>query len=91
MSKVSVIIPVYNVEVYLRDCMDSVLNQTLTDLEVICIDDCSPDNCGMILDEYATAELKSFILNETEGKGMEEISDWIRLPDNTYIFWTLMT
>ena len=73
MSKVSVIIPVYNVEVYLRDCMDSVLNQTLTDLEVICIDDCSPDNCGMILDEYATADPRVKVIhlerNRRQGYG----------------------
>ena len=41
MIKVSVIIPVYNVEQYLRKCLDSVLNQSLKDIEIICIDDCS--------------------------------------------------
>ena len=52
-SRVSIIIPVYNVEQYLTECIDSVLGQTLNDLEVICIDDCSPDKCGQILDAYA--------------------------------------
>ena len=56
MCKVSVIIPVYKVEPYLPACLDSVLNQTLRDLEVICIDDCSPDRCGEILDEYAARD-----------------------------------
>ena len=49
---VSTIIPVYNVEKYLRQCLDSVLNQTLKDIEVICIDDCSDDGSYEILKEY---------------------------------------
>ena len=56
MSKVSVVIPVYNVERYLPECLDSVLGQSMQDLEIICIDDCSPDRCGEILDEYAAKD-----------------------------------
>lgn len=52
--KVSVIIPVYDVESYLRDCLDSVVNQTLKEIEIICVDDESPDGCYNILMEYAT-------------------------------------
>ena len=51
--KVSVVIPVYKVEPWLRECMDSLVNQTLKDIEIICVDDGSPDSCGAILDEYA--------------------------------------
>ncbi len=51
--KVSVIVPVYKTEKYLPACLDSVLNQTLRDIEVVCVDDCSPDRCGEILAEYA--------------------------------------
>lgn len=51
-AKVSVIVPVYNVSDYLKKCMDSILNQTYTDLEVICINDGSSDNCQEILDSY---------------------------------------
>lgn len=54
--KVSVIIPIYNTEKYLPACLDSVLNQTLLDIELIGIDDCSPDRCGEILDEYAARD-----------------------------------
>ena len=51
--KLSVIIPVYNVEKYIRQCLDSIVNQTYRNLEIILIDDGSPDNCGLICDEYA--------------------------------------
>ena len=51
--KVSVIVPVYKVEPWIRECMDSLVNQTLQEIEIIAVDDGSPDNCGKILDEYA--------------------------------------
>ena len=53
MPKLSIIVPVYNVEKYLPRCIDSILAQTFTDFEVILIDDGSPDGCGKIIDEYA--------------------------------------
>lgn len=52
MPKISIIIPVYNVEKYLRRCLDSVLNQTYNNFEIICIDDCSLDSSKEILIEY---------------------------------------
>lgn len=51
----TIIIPIYEVEPYLRKCIDSVVNQTFADWECICVDDGSPDNCGKILDEYKAA------------------------------------
>ena len=53
MPKISIIIPCYNVEKYIHRCLDSVIKQTFSDWEAICVDDGSPDNCGKILDEYA--------------------------------------
>ena len=53
MPKVSVIILVYNVEKYLRECLDSVVNQTLKDIEIICVNDGSTDNSLQILEEFA--------------------------------------
>ena len=53
MKKISIIIPVYKVEMYLARCLDSILNQIYTEWEAILIDDCSPDKSGAICDEYA--------------------------------------
>lgn len=67
--KISIIIPVYNVEKYLRECLDSVLNQTLTDIEIICINDGSTDNSLQILEEYAAKDERIKIINQ-ENKGL---------------------
>ena len=53
MLKISVIIPVYNTEKYLTQCLDSVINQTYKNLEIICVDDCSTDNSREVLQNYA--------------------------------------
>ena len=66
MIKVSVVIPVYNVEKYLPACLDSVLGQTLHDLEVIAVDDCSPDRCGEILDAYAAEDGRVRVIHLSE-------------------------
>ena len=66
MPLVSVIIPVYNTEKYLPECLNSVLSQTLRDIEVICIDDASPDNCGKILDEYAQRDSRVKVIHLPE-------------------------
>lgn len=69
-SKVSVIIPVYNVEKYLRKCLDSVINQTLVDIEIICVNDGSTDNSLEILQEYAQLDNRIKIVNqENQGLG----------------------
>ena len=71
MPKVSVIIPVYNVEKYLRECMDSVVNQTLKDIEIICVNDGSPDNSRSILQEYANNDERIKIIDqENQGQGI---------------------
>lgn len=69
--KVSVIIPVYNVEKYLAQCLDSVINQTLKDIEIICVDDGSPDNSGKILDEYAARDARIRVIHQKNaGQGV---------------------
>ena len=64
MPKVSVIIPVYNVEKYLSQCLDSVVNQTLKDIEIICVDDGSTDNSLEILKTYAQKDSRIKILTQ---------------------------
>jgi glycosyltransferase involved in cell wall biosynthesis len=54
--KISIIIPVYGVEVYLERCLDSICNQSYTDLEIILVDDGPPDRCSIICDEWATKD-----------------------------------
>lgn len=56
--KFSVVMPVYNVEKYLRNSIQSILNQTISDYELILVDDGSPDNCPKICDEYAAQYLR---------------------------------
>jgi glycosyltransferase involved in cell wall biosynthesis len=67
MSKVSVIVPVYNVEVYLDTCMQSLLNQTLKDIEIILVDDESPDNCPQICDGYAINDSRVKVIHKKNG------------------------
>ena len=64
---VSVIIPVYNVEKYLRQCIDSVLCQTYSDLEIILVDDGSPDRCGEICEEYALKDSRISVIHKENG------------------------
>ncbi len=64
---VSVIIPVYKVEKYLRKCVDSVLSQTYKNLEIFLVDDGSPDNCGKICDEYAKKEARIKVIHKQNG------------------------
>lgn len=68
--KVTVIIPVYNVEKYLRECLDSVINQTLKDIEIICVNDASPDNSSVILEEYARKDPRIKILTHKYNQGL---------------------
>ena len=68
--KISVIIPVYNVEKYLNRCLDSIVNQTLKDIEIICVNDGSTDNSLQILNEYASKDSRIKIIDKkNEGLG----------------------
>lgn len=64
MTKISVIVPVYNTQDYLRECIDSVLNQSLTDFELICIDDGSTDNSLEILNDYGREDERIKIISQ---------------------------
>ncbi len=66
-SLVSIIIPIYNVERYLRDCIESVIKQTYKNLEIILINDGSPDNSGNICDEYANQDARIKVVHKNNG------------------------
>ncbi|MET9744916.1 bifunctional glycosyltransferase family 2 protein/CDP-glycerol:glycerophosphate glycerophosphotransferase [Streptomyces ardesiacus] len=71
MPRFSIVIPVFKVQGYLRECLDSVVGQSYRDIEVIAVDDCSPDSCGAIIDEYAARDdrVKAVHLPENVGLG----------------------
>ena len=69
MAKVSIIIPVYNTEKHLKECLNSVINQTLKDIEIICVNDGSTDNSSKILEEYAQKDERIKVINQ-ENKGL---------------------
>lgn len=66
-DKISVIIPIYNVEPYLERCLDSIINNTYRNLEIICVDDGSTDNCGAILDRYAGFDERFVVIHKENG------------------------
>lgn len=65
--KISVIVPVYNVEKYLEKCVESLLNQSLKDIEIILVDDGSPDKCPQICDEYAKKDCRVKVCHKKNG------------------------
>lgn len=94
MHKFSIIIPVYNVAPYLRECLDSVLAQTFTDWEAICVDDGSTDGSGAILDEYAVKDARFRVVHRAnsgvsaarnEGLGVAN-GEWVMFLDSDD-FW----
>ena len=70
--KVSVIVPVYNVEKYIRRCLDSIISQTFFDFECILIDDCTPDNSGKICDEYSEKDSRFIVIHKLQNEGLPQ-------------------
>lgn len=64
---ISVYVPIYKVERYLEKCIDSIINQTYKNLEIILVDDGSPDNCGAICDRYAAADARIKVIHKENG------------------------
>lgn len=65
--KLSIIVPVYKVEKYLHECVESILNQDFKDFELILVDDGSPDECGNLCDEYATRDRRVWVVHKSNG------------------------
>ena len=64
---ITVIVPVYNVEEYLNRCVESIIAQTYKNLEIILVDDGSPDNCGKICDEWAKKDKRILAIHKKNG------------------------
>ncbi len=85
MAKVSIVVPIYNVEKYLRECVDSILNQTLRDIEVILVDDGSPDACPQIVDEYARQDSRVVAIHQPNSGYSRAVNHGIEKSHGEYI------
>lgn len=85
MSKISIIIPIYDVEPYIQRCLDTVINQAYRDLEIICVDDGSPDNCGKICDEYAARDDRIIVIHKPNGGYPAALNSGLEHASRDYI------
>ena len=85
MTKISAILPVYNVEQYIKDCLDSIINQTMDDIEIICVNDGSLDNSLQVLEEYAQKDARIKIISqENQGQGIAR-NNGLKIANGEYI------
>lgn len=84
--EVSLIIPVYNVESYLRQCLDSVINQSFKDIEIILVNDCSSDNSLQIIKEYQQKDERIIVIDLQENKGQANArNEGLKIAKGNYI------
>ena len=84
-NKISLIIPVYNVEKHLRQCLDSVINQTYKNIEIICVNDGSTDNSAKILEEYAEKDSRIIVINQNnQGQGVAR-NNALKIATGNYV------
>ncbi|MBQ6100233.1 MAG: glycosyltransferase [Methanobrevibacter sp.] len=86
MVKVSVVVPVYNVEEFLGECLDSLTNQTLTDIEIICVNDGSKDRSLDILNEYASNDERITVIDQENGGHAVATNNGMKLAKGKYLF-----
>lgn len=84
---VSVVIPVYNVEQYLCECVDSVLNQTMQDFEIILVDDGATDSSGMICDQYAQQDPRIRVIHQSNGGLSAARNTGLDAASGTYVYF----
>lgn len=84
---VSVIVPVYNVEKYIHEAVNSIINQTHKDLEIILVDDGSPDNCGKICDDYAAIDTRINVIHKTNGGVSSARNEGIKAANGEWIYF----
>lgn len=82
---ISVIVPIYGVEKYLEQCIDSIISQTYTELEVILVDDGSPDRCGAICDRYAQMDSRIIVVHQKNSGAAAARNAGLRIANGAYI------
>lgn len=82
---ISIIVPIYKVEKYIRECIDSILAQTYSDIEIVLVDDGSPDNCPAICDEYAKSDCRVKVVHKENGGLMSARQAGLRASTGEYI------
>lgn len=87
MPKVSIIIPIYNVEKYLRRCVDSALHQTFKNIEIILVDDGSPDNCPLICDRYREKDNRIKVVHKRNGGLASARNAGLKIATGEYILF----
>ncbi len=85
--KVSIIVPIYNVEKYIKRCVDSIVGQTYYNLEIILVDDGSKDNCGVIIDEYAKNDERILVIHKKNGGLSSARNNGLKLAKGDYILF----
>ena len=84
-SLISVIVPVYNIEPYINQCIDSIIHQTYSNLEIILVDDGSPDNCPMICDEWTQKDNRIKVIHKENGGLSDARNAGLKLANGEYI------
>ena len=85
--KVSVIIPIYNAEKYLQDCLNSLFNQSLKEIEIICVNDGSTDNSFNILEENAKKHKNLILLNKKNGGVISARIEGLKNASGEFVGW----
>ncbi len=87
MPKFSIVVPIYNVESYIRDCVESLMAQTLPEIEIILVDDGSPDNCGAIIDAYAEKDSRIRVIHKANGGVSAARNDGLKVATGEYVIF----
>lgn len=87
MAKVSIVVPVYNVEKYIRKCVDSMLNQTMKEIEIILVDDGTKDSSGMICDDYAKRDSRIRVIHKENGGISDARNVGMQVASSKYILF----
>lgn len=84
---ISIVVPIYNVEKYLKRCVDSLKNQTYTNIEIILVDDGSPDNCPLLCDQYAASDSRIKVIHKKNGGLSDARNVGIKVAIGKYILF----